>query len=168
MSYLMHFKFAAYVIKFHFHQISIWFFNTLRSCALTWINSAITASLSTCATCDLRCCTTASCDSHILGPTRMKPCRKESSAGHAYQTAWTSHHSSPWCQDKKALEKYILLLRMLLTSEAAREANRQQSCSDPSDAACSFNLGLFLFCSPSVSQLSDLIKPRLPQNSEEE
>lgn len=74
MSSLMHFKVAAYVIKFHFHQISIWFFNTLRSCALTWINSAITASLSTCATCDLRCCTTASCDSHILGPTRMKPC----------------------------------------------------------------------------------------------
>lgn len=45
---------------------------------------------------------------------------------------------------------------------SAREATRQQSCSHPSDAARSFNLGLFLFCSPSVSQLSDLIKQRLP------
>lgn len=74
----------------------------------------------------------------------------------------------PLVSRREPLGKYVLLLLMLSESVAAQEATRQRSCSDPSDAACTFNLGLFLFCSPSVSQLSDLIKPRPPQNSEEE
>lgn len=143
----------------------IWIFNT--SCALTWINSAITSSRSTC-----------NLWPKMLHHSQLWLTHSRSDQNETLQErilGWPRLPNNmnftpqlPLVPRQENIGKYILLLRMLSTSKAAWEANRQQSCSDPSDAACSFNLGLFLFCSPSVSQLSDLIKPRLPQNSEEE